>query len=169
MQNTSTEKKEWLIQWRKDNPSKIKEYNKYWSEIFKERKILNRLEEMKNTGLEYRDVSGYEDMYIMNELGEIRKKSTLFVIKPLVNNYGYFIIKLNKKLVLLHRILALTFIPNDEPDFKQHVTHINMIKTDNSLSNLKWVNRGEHMKELIQSGKVKSNFTNWYKKKHLQN
>ena len=41
----------------------------------------------------------------------------------------------------MHRLLALTFILN--PEDKPTVDHINKIKTDNRLKNLKWATRVE--------------------------
>ena len=43
----------------------------------------------------------------------------------------------------LHRLIAKTFIPN--PDNKPHIDHINTIKSDNRIKNLRWVTRSENM------------------------
>ena len=42
----------------------------------------------------------------------------------------------------LHRLIALAFIPN--PDNKSQVDHINRIKTDNRIENLRWATRSEN-------------------------
>jgi hypothetical protein len=45
---------------------------------------------------------------------------------------------LNGKAYQYHRIVALQFIPNDQPEVKTIVDHINHDRTDNHISNLRW-------------------------------
>ena len=47
-----------------------------------------------------------------------------------------------KKKLRVHRIVAETFIPNTED--KPEVDHINRIRTDNRVENLRWVTRLEN-------------------------
>ena len=44
---------------------------------------------------------------------------------------------------LVHRLMALAFIPN--PDNKEMIDHINRNKLDNSIENLRWVTRSENI------------------------
>lgn len=64
-----------------------------------------------------------------------------------LNNRGYleyvFSINGEPKYVRVHRLVAETFIPNLEN--KPCIDHINTIKTDNRVENLRWVTHQENM------------------------
>lgn len=45
---------------------------------------------------------------------------------------------------LMHRAVASLFLPNDNPEEKTLVHHINTDYTDNSVDNLMWVSDAEH-------------------------
>ncbi len=55
------------------------------------------------------------------------------------NHEGYTRVRVDNKLMLAHRVVALTWIPN--PQNLPEVNHINGIKNDNRVSNLEWVDR----------------------------
>ena len=87
------------------------------------------------------------DGYFINKKGEILSKKRYKegrLLKPGLNSLGYYhvgIINNNKKKkhMIIHRLLALTFIPN--PDNLPFVDHHDRIRTNNSLVNLSWASR----------------------------
>lgn len=62
-------------------------------------------------------------------------------LKLIINGNGYCMVHLSnnnkKKMIQVHRIVAIAFIPN----YHKYpcVDHINTIKTDNRVENLRWV------------------------------
>ena len=68
----------------------------------------------------------------------IRHKDTHRVVSESIDAYGYIIVSLNRKQYKLHRLIALQFIPNDDPVNKYVVDHKNHNRHDNHLSNLRW-------------------------------
>lgn len=55
---------------------------------------------------------------------------------------GYLQINLNGRNYLVHRLVAQTFIPN--PENKPQVDHINGVKTDCRVENLRWATAHEN-------------------------
>lgn len=89
---------------------------------------------------EYVILKNFPD-YKINIHGDILNKHNK-KIKKILGNTGYYNVNLrikkgvNKK-EYIHRLLAQTFILNE--DNKPFVDHINRIKTDNRIENLRWV------------------------------
>ncbi|KAA6374595.1 MAG: hypothetical protein EZS28_029878 [Streblomastix strix] len=48
-------------------------------------------------------------------------------------------VHLNQHTYGIHRLVALQFIPNDDPEHKTQTDHRNHNRTDNSIVNLRWV------------------------------
>ena len=68
----------------------------------------------------------------------IRRKSNQRIPKEWIDEFGYVRVALNRKFYKKHRLIAQQFIPN--PDNLPQVDHINRIKTDYHINNLRWVN-----------------------------
>lgn len=107
----------------------------------------------------WKDVSGYEDRYMVSNIGRVKSKDIEIkkkdgktekrkgrILSFGKNNFGYFNVCLsvngNIKRIPVHRLVALNFIEN--PLKKPCVDHINTIRTDNRVSNLRWVTYSEN-------------------------
>ena len=73
---------------------------------------------------------------------EIRRKSNGRIITFSRRNDGYLQCYLNGTPHLVHRVIANNFIPN--PENKPCVDHINHIRDDYHICNLRWVDRVEN-------------------------
>ena len=102
----------------------------------------------------WKDVPDYIGLYQVSNTGKIRSCSKMRgpvnlqprILKTRPNKHGYLQITLinnyGRKTWDLHRLIALTFIPN--MDGKPCIDHINTIRTDNRVENLRWVTYSEN-------------------------
>jgi hypothetical protein len=97
---------------------------------------------------EWKDVLGYEGLYQVSSLGNVRRNNKIRKL----NGYRYYRMDLYKdticKVYLVHRLVALAFIPN--PDNKPEVDHINKNRIDNRIENLRWVTSKENKETAIK-------------------
>lgn len=93
----------------------------------------------------WKDIEEYEGLYKVSNLGRVRSLNYRHTGKEHIlaqhyNKKGYLGTGLSKngtqKQYLIHRLVAETFIPNDDPEHKTQVNHKSEIKTQNTV----WVN-----------------------------
>lgn len=96
---------------------------------------------MSDKPVDFVPLIGYENEYeILNEYPfTIRRKSDGYEFSEYDNGYGYITVKLNRRQIPKHVLIAKQFIPNDDPDHKTQVDHINRHRDDYHIENLRWV------------------------------
>ena len=97
------------------------------------------------------DVTGYEGLYKINKEGDVWSCKRKRLLKISINK-GYKSIVLSKNNTqihyLIHRLIAINFIPN--PNNNPFIDHINRIRTDNRIENLRWVSRCENCQNMTK-------------------
>lgn len=104
----------------------------------------------------WKDVVGFEELYQVSSLGRIKsfKKKNEKILKPYLDKNGYtnigFCRKTRSKRYLLHRIVAIAFIPN--PDNLPQVNHKDGNKQNNAKNNLEWSTPSENTQHSYDTG-----------------
>ena len=88
----------------------------------------------------FKDVPGYEELYQVSNLGNVKSLITGKILSPGINTCGYLHVILCKngkqKYYLIHRLVAQAFIPN--PDNYPEVNHKDKNRQNNCVDNLEW-------------------------------
>lgn len=110
----------------------------------------------------WRDVVGYEGKYQVSNIGNARSLNFMRTgrmqnLSSSIKRDGYAHVTLTKdgkhKTYLLHRLIAEAFIPN--PENKPCIDHINTIRNDNRVENLRWCTYSENIRNPISYERYK--------------
>ena len=109
----------------------------------------------------WKDIIGYENEYQINQFGEIRtlkdspKLKKYNVLKPQINKRNGYVYQMlykngKEKLLRVHRLVAMAFLPN--PNNLPQVNHKDGNKQNNSVDNLEWCEQSYNMKHAFKTG-----------------
>lgn len=118
----------------------------------------------------WKDISGYEGVYQISNLGRVKRLAYISeisprgykqymhfsekILKPYTDKSGYVYTHLSKagktNAYLLHRLVANHFIPN--PENKSTVNHKDGNKINNNINNLEWATRSEQTQHAYKLG-----------------
>lgn len=95
----------------------------------------------------WKDVKGFEGIYQISNLGNVRNIKTSKFLKPSPNKSGYLRVNLSRKdkikACYVHRLVATAFL--EKVTSKEEVNHKDVVKSNNCVKNLEWVNRKENV------------------------
>ncbi len=120
----------------------------------------------------YKEIPGYKN-YLISRSGLIFSKKHNKILKfEITNKNGYHRVKLYNgssfKKILVHRLVALTYIKNIEN--KPYINHKNFNKKDNRVLNLEWVTHIENVRYKKQiSNKILPVGITFLKRKKIYN
>jgi hypothetical protein len=152
---------------------KLKSHN---MEVYKNLSLENLPDE------EWRDIKGYEGLYQVSNMGRVKSLSRptkrgkgIYVFNDrilcnVINGHGYCQVSIFDKegvfkIKQVHRLVAEAFIPN--PNNHPFIDHIDTVKTNNIVSNLRWCTQSMNMnnpitKEYIDSKRLEFCREEWY-------
>lgn len=85
--------------------------------------------------------------YFINKQGQVKKimKTKEQIFTGIIGKNGYLYVSLGRKIgkKTIHSIMGEVFLPN--PYNLRNIDHINRIKTDNRLENLRWFSQQDNM------------------------
>lgn len=104
---------------------------------------------------EWRDAEGFPG-YKVSNYANIENSRGMTIHQEL-NPEGYMQVKMvnedgKRKTNRSHTIVAKAFIPNDNPEVKNQVNHIDGIKNHNSSDNLEWCSGSENIRHASANG-----------------
>ena len=109
----------------------------------------------------WKDIPGFEGRYQVSNLGIVKSlirpyQIKSIVLKPMVNKSGYLYIHLYKDCKqhhkFIHRLVLRTFTGSCPVGMETR--HLNGIKADNRLENLRWDTKSENGKDRVKHGSI---------------
>ena len=97
----------------------------------------------------YTNIPGYEHKYSISTSGEVWSFCLSRNLLQRIRS-GYKSVKLSKINYQVHRLVALTYIPN--PYGYRCINHIDGVKNNNSVENLEWCNHKQNTRHAIKMG-----------------
>jgi hypothetical protein len=122
----------------------------------------------------WKDIKGYEGLYQINELGEVKSLDRLArcgkygkvlykgkTLRPGRTSNGYYSVSLGKqrkfRTYLVHRLVGETFLSN--PNNYLIVMHRDNDKSNNNVDNLQWGTQSMNIMQSVREGRWHNQFT----------
>ena len=117
----------------------------------------------------WKDIPGYEGYYQVSNIGRVKSLERIVHYKPgsksgnphkchvvrerilaqRIGDRGYYVVTLSKdnerKIALVHRLIAIAFIPNQDPNTMNDINHKDGCRSNNDINNLEWCTRRDNV------------------------
>lgn len=122
---------------------------------------------------EYKTVKGYEGLYEVSNLGNVRslnyrRTGKASLLSPGVNGDGYYNVALFKdgsaKTKTVHQLVAECFLNHTACGMKLVVNHINLNKLDNRVENLEIISQRKNANRKHLKSTSKYTGVSWFKR-----
>lgn len=127
--------------------------------------ILDELYSMTGESCEWRDHPTRPNVYV-SDSGIIAKnvRGKIIIKQQNMINSGYLVVSIDdigtarskNHNALVHRLVAETFVYNDDPENKTIVNHIDCDRTNNNAWNLEWCDTSHNMRHALSNGRCKT-------------
>lgn len=116
--------------------------------IYGKEYAIDNIVSLKNE--EWRQIDS-KGKYYISSMGRVKSYQGRYahLLKLYTNQRGYLRVDIKsgkRRTYLVHQLVALAFIPNDNPIEKDTVDHIDMDKTNNTVENLRWLSRADNVR-----------------------
>ena len=102
------------------------------------------------------DINGFEGRYQVSTYGRVRRlhhSGQVYIFKMQINKDGYYTVYITRDYrTTVHRLVAMTFIPNTEN--KPTVNHKDGNRKNNNVNNLEWATWSENSQHAQDSGRL---------------
>lgn len=96
----------------------------------------------------WKKVDGFNGRYSVSNKGSVRNDERGSLVKPMLStsgyNYVHLVVKRKKHTCYIHRLVGKAFLNN--PLNLPQIDHINGCRTDNNVSNLRWVSVSDNLR-----------------------
>jgi hypothetical protein len=98
-----------------------------------------------------------DNVFQVSNLGKVYKNGE--ELRQNENHDGYLVSYVgNNRSMGIHRLVAMAFVPNDDPESKNEVNHIDFNRKNNVATNLEWMSHSDNVKYSHQNGRHKKRF-----------